>query len=431
MESFSENTIAGQLAAREKIRSWVLRQPAAVLADILIKTSTRDEHLHEKLLRFATRDPAKEPDFSVYREAINRAIHFPKFYRPGKECDFSPEKLCKVVLTLREVLDEEPAHAAAIVGLAEDAFESADGAVAISDDSAGSAITYALLDLQELHLEACKVARPAPEVLVARLFAWETSDCWDIFRGAAEIYAEALGAAGLAAYRRFVEAILDKFSALNSDSSGDNNYIRYCIKDILKSLARIGGDTAELINEYQRWQRPDETISLVWHRFEFHPYLEEYQCLKHHAERAAVWSVWRKRALAHLCEKIACADASFPWKTEKFSSALVRIHLWEKDTETAWLVAQQLKLDDKTWFELADARAKTHPADAIPIYLRAAEPIISRPRRSAYGDAAVWLKKIKELYLRLNQLPEWKALLARLRAVAKSKRNFDVLMTGL
>jgi uncharacterized Zn finger protein len=183
-----------------------------------------------------------------------------------------------------------------------------------------------------------------------------------------------------------------------------------------------------LADEYHRRRRHDEALVLVWRLFELHPRLEEYQYLKRHAERAAVWPVWRKRALAHLCEKIACPDSSFSWEPMALSSALVRIHLWEKDPETAWLVAQQQKLDNNTGLELADARAKTHPADAIPIYLRAAESKISQTHASAYQDAIVWLKKIKELYFRLNQPSEWEAQLTRLRATYKPKRNFIALL---
>lgn len=46
------------------------------------------------------------------------------------------------------------------------------------------------LHAEELHLAACRAAKPDPEELAARLFAWELSSEWDVFHGVAETHAD-------------------------------------------------------------------------------------------------------------------------------------------------------------------------------------------------------------------------------------------------
>ena len=71
-----------------------------------------------------------------------------------------------------------------------------------SDGDMGSILQW----LQDLHLEACRKAKPDPVALGERLFDWEMRSEFDTFDGAVETYAELLGERGLAAYRRCAEA---------------------------------------------------------------------------------------------------------------------------------------------------------------------------------------------------------------------------------
>ena len=64
----------------------------------------------------------------------------------------------------------------------------------------GSVVHAQGADLQrlgELHLKACKLARPNPKELAERLFRCETSSPFDSFYDSARTYRDVLGDAGL------------------------------------------------------------------------------------------------------------------------------------------------------------------------------------------------------------------------------------------
>lgn len=193
-----------------------------------------------------------------------------------------------------------------------------------------------------------------------------------------------------------------------------------------------------LADEYHRRQGHDEALALIWRPFESFPSLENYQILQRHADRAAAWPAWRERALTHLRTKIAREEPPrsgvtrpHVFWTAALSASLVRIYLWENDSEAAWLAAQNQRLERNLWLALAAAREASHPADALPVYLREAESLIAQTGRSSYEAALPHLKKVKALHLRLKQSTEWEALLERLRTVHKAKRTLLPLLTRL
>jgi hypothetical protein len=73
------------------------------------------------------------------------------------------------------------------------------------DDSDG--FMGGILDcLQELHLAACRKAKPDSKALAKFLFKWEIASEWEIFLGAAETYADVLGKEVLVEYQKLAEA---------------------------------------------------------------------------------------------------------------------------------------------------------------------------------------------------------------------------------
>ena len=191
-----------------------------------------------------------------------------------------------------------------------------------------------------------------------------------------------------------------------------------------------------LADEYHRRKRHDEALALMWRPFEARPSLEYYQLLKRHADRAGVWPQWRERGLATLRGKIAQDAAGkknradFGWGHSNHAT-LVSVFLWEKDYETAWTEAQKYPIGRDLALELAEIREKTHPADAIPLYLREAETLITQTGNRSYEAAIRHLKKVKALHLRLCLTDEWIAILVRLRMQHKAKRNFIALAAAL
>jgi hypothetical protein len=92
----------------------------------------------------------------------------------------------------------------AMIDLTEYALDAVENAMGSIDDSDGC-MSNILERLQELHLKACKRAKPDPESLAERLFEWELRTDYDTFYGAAETCEEVLGEKGLAVYRHLAE----------------------------------------------------------------------------------------------------------------------------------------------------------------------------------------------------------------------------------
>ncbi len=477
------------LVRLDDLRPWLLEQPASTLAGYLLEAAERDDRLREKLLRAAARATARGIDLPAYRRSLDRATRtggFIDYYGAGGYA----EGVRDAVEPIREMLADTPGQAPAIVGLVEHALRRVETALESADDSNGEIGTL-LGELQELHLAACRAAKPDPEELARRLFAWELDDHWDVFYNAAETYAGLLGETGLATYRRLAEAAWDKLPALRPGDREDYASNRFRLTGIMEALARTSGDVdalaaikaknltspyryleiaglyrdagrnaealdwAErgatafpgnnydsrllefLADEYHRRQRHPEALALIWRWWEDRPSLETYRRLKHHADRSGDWPAWRERALALLRRKHAEASARTPrrpvspWERAADRSTLAEIFLWEEDAETAWTEAQAGGCSRGLWLQLAKTRQKDHPADAIPIYLREAEAHIALKNNQAYEEAVGHLGTVKSLQLSLGLADEWNACLARLRAAHKPKRNFIALAARL
>lgn len=481
--SNSSGLAGGLLVSLDDLRPWLLEQPPATLADLLLETAERDERLREKLLRAAARATAKGIDLSAYRKSIDRATRtggFIDYYGAGGYA----EGVREAIEPLRELLADTPEQAAAVIELAEHALGRVEAAIESADDSNGE-IGSLLEELQELHLSACQAARPDPEELATRLFEWEMRDHWDVFYHAAETYADIFGERGLAVYRQLAGAAWEKLPALKPGAREDYGGPRFRLTSIMEALARTSGDLEELVaikaknlsspyhyltiaelyrdakrrddaldwaerglkafpktddvrllellaDEYHRRKRHAEALALIWRPFEQRPALESYQRLQRHAARAADWPQWRARALSVLRRSIAAetggkSGRANPWWGHSARATLVQVFLWEKDVEAAWQEGHGHALGRDLALELAAAREKTHPADAIPLYLREAEALIAQTGNRSYEEAVRRLKQIRALHLRLNLTDEWAATLARLRTQHKAKRNFIAL----
>jgi len=116
------------------------------------------------------------------------------------------------------------------------------------------------------------------------------------------------------------------------------------------------------------------------------------------------------------------------WYHKADHSELVRIFLWEKNIEAAWCEAQEGGCSHDLWLDLAGKREKDHPAEALPIYQRLIEPMLDRKNNDAYRGAMGFLRKVRELMIRLDRKDEFTTYLGKVRAAHKPKRNFMKLV---
>lgn len=211
------------------------------LVDLVLDLAANDELLAGRLQLAATRAHATgAPPLRPFKDAIDAVFVTHDYVDYRSAYDFA-NNIDSVLDSLDELLAD--GHADAVIELAEHALVRVEDAVGYVDDSDGwlGGIAERIGDL---HLAACSEAQPDPAALAERLFQAElTAETFDVFYGAASTYADVLGDAGLATYRRLAE---EAWSRLPTLGPGDDRRSwrgdRYRITKIMETLAAMTGD---------------------------------------------------------------------------------------------------------------------------------------------------------------------------------------------
>lgn len=379
-------------------------------------------------------------------------------------------------------------HPDAVVELAEHVLAALDGVQALVDDSDGG-LMIAVGRVSDLHLAACTARPPDPEALAERLFRAELASEVEVFYGAAMTYADILGPAGLAHYRRLAEAEWARLPALSPGETGRHEGRRHRVTAMMEALARAGDDVDALVEimahdlslpygylriakvleeagrggealawaergllafperhddrlsdfvaqAYMRAGRHEEALALRWEDYVARPGLERYQRLREPAAAVGAAEAWSERARAHLREDIiakrAKAGSQVPrWGHHPDASELVRILLVEDDVETAWAEAQARGCSDGLWLQLAELREAAHPEDAVNVYRRGVEPAVAQKNNRGYEEAVALLRRMRPLMQRVGREAEFGREVGQLRAEHRRKRNLIRLLDGL
>jgi len=476
----SQGRAAKPAVTMEDVRAHLLSQDKKALVGLVLERAREDDRLREWLLLGAAKQRSKGLDLAAFRRAIDRAVNTGEYVDYHAMGDYV-QGIEDVIRSLEELLQE--GYADEVIKLAEHFLAGVEDRLGEVDDSDGL-LGDILVRLQEIHHAACRKAKPDPEALARRLFEWELRTEWDTFLGAAETYADVLGAQGLAVYRRLAEA---EWAGVPALGPGQRDAVRYGrrfrITHIMETLAGRSGDLEALVavkardlsfayafleiaqlckqarrydqalawaeggvkafpvhtdgrlrdflaEEYHRRKRHEEALALIWAEFAEEPCLETYRKLRAHADRIAQGPSWKERALAFLRETLAKAmkDASRKEWAPRGRSELVKILLWEKDVETAWREAKEGGCSDELWLELAARREKDHPEEALPVYQGLIDPLVNQKHNEAYREAVRLLGKVGELMRRLGRRGEFDAYLEGVRAAHKPKRNLMKLI---
>ena len=143
------------------------------------------------------------------------------------------------------------------------------------DDSDGEC--GALLErARDIHIRAARGARPDPLALARDLFERETGDGYGTFDGAAWLYADVLGEAGLAEYRRLATEAWEKLPPLTGRSREKAEDDYYGLSGILDSFG-------ERDNVEARIALRAKDLSSPWKYLE----LAEF-CLRHKGAKEAL-----------------------------------------------------------------------------------------------------------------------------------------------
>lgn len=466
---------------RKELHAYLGAQTHGALVGLVLEAADADERFGDRLLMAAATEGTRAAKLATFRASIDGAVGTRGFVAYAEMWDYAAG-IDDAIQGLAKLLAD--GHAADVVELAEYALSAVEGALQEVDDSSGH-MGGILERLQELHLRACRRAKPDQVALAQRLFAWELHGDWDTFSGAGEAYARVLGRAGRARYRELAESAWAKVPALGSGDQRSHGGQRFAITRIMESLADdvdelVAVMARDLASGYQflriaeayraagrgddalAWAKrgrdsfpdaPDrrliefladehasrgehaEATGLMWEEFARRPCLEMYAKLKQHAEPGGEWTQRRSLALllmrAGLTREAAERQARPRAGREPDRSELVRVFLWEDDGDAAWREAQEGGCGSTLWLELAERRRRDHPDDALAVYQARVDPTIARKNNDAYRQALAHVREIRALLSALGRGGEFPAYVAELRARHKPKRNLVKLLDAL
>ena len=376
--------VGGQV---DLVRLFLAGLERDALEQLILDEMARDEDLETRLrVRAAAMAPDGEGS-SALKGSLDRATRLPGILRYQDVPAYAGE-VHEVADAMDLLIGQGCADA--LVGLAERALHRLERVLERADDSDGL-IGDLLVRFQRMHLEACRAARPDPVALARRLFRWELEGDWDVFRGAAEVYADVLGETGLATYRELAEA---EWAAVPPLRPGDEEAVaehvdRFSVTHMIESLARAHGDIdmeiaamsrdlssaysflriarvcqqagrddealdwaergvlafperthvelrAFLADAYLARSRDDDAMALIWSGLTEEPSLGAYQRLKHYADKIGSWPAWRSRAIEEVRRSIAVQMAAAPSPAQP-TPRLPR-HAWRQPPDGSLLV---------------------------------------------------------------------------------------------
>jgi uncharacterized Zn finger protein len=448
----------------EELREYLLGRRREELVDLLLERAAEDEWLHGRLTIAAAGTRGGPPDLAALAAAIDAAVETRGFVPYRKAYDYF-RAVDAAIEAIEDLLAEHPE---AVVELTEHALEALEGAYEAIDDSGGG-LRLAVDRLSGLHLAACAACAPPPETLAERLFRSELTSELEPFRGAAATYADVLGPAGLARYRRLAEAEWARVPALGPGARDGEDDRRVRVRAMMEALARAAGDVDELVGvisrdlslpygflriaetlsaagraeealawaerglaafperhddrlsdfvaeAYLRAGRRDEAMAVAWDDFVARPALDRFVRLRSWAGGAADWPEWRERALDRLRGR---------------PSELVRVLLAEDELEAAWAAAGGAGCSEELWLRLAARREADHPEDALAVYRRAVQAAVARTDRQGYEEAVALLRRMRPLAQRLGAEDAFGREVAALREGHRRKRTLVALLDGL
>lgn len=471
LQWISDQEGRGQNKTKEKlktsendIRRYLMKQDKKMLVDIISEQVYEDDQLREELifkLNSSSRDSFNGEHF---KRLIDRVVK-PGVYVHYRQMWGYTRNIQSVVCEIEKYLED--GYAAEVIEIVEYALDQVEETLGQVDDSDGG-IGMIFDDLMEIHLEACKKAKPNPKELAQRLFYKEISGQYDLFFGAVRTYADVLGKEGIQVYRQLAQKKWKFIPALKPGDCDDQMFERFHLTSIMEALAQQDNDIEQLVEvksknlssayrfleiaqiykdagdnekalewaerglkafpekidfrlrnflaeEYYSRGRHQESMDLIWQEFEECSRFEYYKKLQSHACKNDSWQIWREKAIQLL-------------KRKKYSDVLVEIFIWEGDFDNAWQQAKAKGCLDHTWFKLAELRSKKHPDDAVNVYMNYVEPAVNRTNNQAYEEAVGYLKKIKYWMKKLDKEKEFEQYLRRLCDTYKRKKNFIKLV---
>lgn len=323
------------------------------------------------------------------------------------------------------------------------------------DDSEGE-VTAAVQRAVEIHLAACRETKPDPVDLARWLFEQETDSQWPAFEDLRIDYAEVLGEAGMAEYRRLAEKAWA--AVATKDRAG-----RYVLRAILDDFARDDGDldarialrSADLSGPYayleiiqicMEAERND--LALKWARdalwvFEDAPNVRlvsvaaqlEAGAGRSEEALALLWRAFERSpdlALLGDLKRLSPTDvvdrAAEILEVRGFRAMSFELMLAESRLDAAWAIADRHPIAEWRLKALADSSHQTHRREAQTVYERLVDSHVRLTNAGAY-DTAIKLIRLRGQVC--DDPASQAAYVADLARRHKAKRTFIQRLDGL
>jgi hypothetical protein len=323
-----------------------------------------------------------------------------------------------------------------------------------ADDSSGMVGDLAR-DLLELHARACDAGAADPVRLARWMIRFRFSD-QDFFEADPVRYRVALGEVGLAEFRTLLAAHEDqdgfaaryareRLAVLDGDSEaivallgGDLSRPHQFIR-VAEAMVELGRDeeaaewARQGIEQTTGWQvdqlydiacaaharreEPAEGLALRRAQHERTPTSTSYRQLRTAAEAIPAWPVER--------------DAARRVLSDRNPAGLVDALLDDDEAELAWQAATvlpDLDLGDRAWLRLAEARQKTHPAQALAVYWRLIDNALQTADRRAYTAAVRLLKRARDAAAAASETDAFETHLTALRERHRRRPSLIALL---
>lgn len=374
----------------------------------------------------------------------------------------------QVVDVVNELSDTGQATAA--VSIARYALDVVTDALRHADDSDGY-IGGSVMELAAAHALACAAASADPVELASWLAGFVLGDGDWLGGPGVGSYGEALGDQGMAEYRRLiteawqrnptgherfllqdvlqatgdVDALIDLYAAdlgprgrthlmiaQELDQAGRaDEALHWAERGLRESADGVSTELADyLVARYESAGALAKALATRQAAFDSDRTLACYAALRDAAGKAGEWAAVRERALRQLEQDAASyRDQGQSGFVYGFTAGPVWISalIDDGDIAAAWDAAPGIA-SVRQWLTLADLIGEDRPGDALPVYLRAVEPLRSQTGDSVYEQVAGLLVKIRDCHQRLGTGTQYTAYLTWLRADQKRKRNLIKLL---
>jgi uncharacterized Zn finger protein len=467
----------------EQIREYLGTLSENALREWLIGAADRDRGIRDKLLFSAK---AKAATGASSLESVVRQVTRTSGFVDWRHAGEYAGRLADLAQMLdQRIADGDPK----LVEIIEQAIAQAEDTLGHIDDSDGSVMPM-IMELRDVHMRACNALSPEPVALAERLFRFQTTGDWDTFHSVLPAYQQALGQFGVRRYRELVETAWKRLPALGPETPRAHFDVnRFHVEHAMEELAQAAGDVdaliavkshnlssphafldlAEVLREHGRYDEAlawakkgissfkgerlddlvkfcieehlrrgnaDQVEALAWQRFVQQPGSDPYFELATTAKRIGRGEELATKALQHLWQLVRAEKAPgakrLPNWQPPVRSALVDIHVRQKEAAKAWEAFCDGPVDMHLWDKVAAMRGKTHPEDAIAVYKKLLPHVVNAGTRGAqYGKAFEIVKTIEALRVAQKQEAVFTQDVAELRTTWKAKRTFIKLLATL